>query len=373
MEANRQIESQTNKVTSTKAEGNQVCVLLASFKGSKTASKNRKAIGKKIKENGHYILNEQVIQVNDKRKVVFYDPRALLYGTLIPIFTWGLFGLISNGTLESVIIWGALGAFFGGLFYYYVIHLWTKNELKRIGKLATPDSSALLMFIHASDTQSILSIASAFQPTSVRAALINEDLTAQVQGDTPQQPTNNENSLFLSMLLFRYKGKRTAHDLLIQKGLNKKQVKKLVQVDLVFETNDKGKVNVNSPSQGPVATAKADLVSWGVFGVVFGAIAGLFSTGGVLGFFEGGILTGIGWGIFGLFAGMLMGYFANRTVTSSQVKGITSLLRPDSSLILAWADATAPPDEIDMFATPDSQHLILDFVAGKEGAVLEAK
>jgi hypothetical protein len=71
----------------------------------------------------------------------------------------------------------------------------------------------------------------------------------------------------------------------------------------VIETDANRRRHVTDPKSGVAAWVKSDFVSWGLFGVLVGAISGA-SGGGTL---KGGVVTGIAWAIFGLFAGGLYG------------------------------------------------------------------
>ena len=62
--------------------------------------------------------------------------------------------------------------------------------------------------------------------------------------------------------------------------------------------------------------ARSDVISWGGFGLVFGAIVGVVGGGGILGFLEDGVATGIGWALFGLVAGALYGLWAGRSISA---------------------------------------------------------
>jgi hypothetical protein len=50
--------------------------------------------------------------------------------------------------------------------------------------------------------------------------------------------------------------------------------------------------------------ARSDVISWGGFGLVFGAVAG---GGGILSVLGNVLVTGVAWGLFGLVAGTSTG------------------------------------------------------------------
>jgi hypothetical protein len=112
-------------------------------------------------------------------------------------------------------------------------------------------------------------------------------------------------------------------------------------------------------------------VTWGLFGLAWGAIVGIAGDGGVLGTIESGVVTGLLWAIFGLVAGALYGLWAGRAVSAGQLHAVGRLLPPDSSLILAWADGAGADRTIKALSTPDAATLAIRFEPAEGGAVLE--
>jgi hypothetical protein len=99
---------------------------------------------------------------------------------------------------------------------------------------------------------------------------------------------------------------------------------------------------------------------------------GVFGGGGVLSFVDNAVVTGIAWGVFGLVAGALYGLWAGRAVSARRLKGLRGLLVPGSSLLVAWADGPVRQDSVGTLNAPGSQRLILHFNTVEGGAVLEA-
>jgi hypothetical protein len=118
--------------------------------------------------------------------------------------------------------------------------------------------------------------------------------------------------------------------------------------------------------------ARSDVISWGGFGLVFGAIVGLAGGGGILGFLEGGLVTGVGWAVFGLVAGALYGLWAGRSISARRLRGIGPLLLPGTSALLAWSNGPASSAVLEAFQEPGSSGLVLGFNPVEGGAVLEA-
>jgi uncharacterized membrane protein len=355
----------------------QLCVLLVCFAGAKRASHVESELGRGVRTSGGSVLDEVVLKVSRKGKAMVYDPRRTLAGTLTSALTWGLFGLAaSGGSWISLALWALVGAVCGGLYAYFTEHLLSKNELKRIGKGMGPDTSVLAIWAEAADAERLLSAAAQFKPATASVAAIADDLSAKVfagaatpvessSTDTDQSPPAD--TTLLNMLLFRYPAEHAAKAALEAS----RKAGDAPQVELVFESAESGKRRVSSPATGVAAMAKSDVVSWGLFGVAYGAIVGFAGNGGVLSWIDSDVVTGVLWAIFGLFAGALYGLWAGRGVSARRLKGVGPLLPPDSSAILAWADGAVTEREIGSLSTPDAKTLVVRFNPVAHGAILE--
>jgi hypothetical protein len=323
-----------------------------------------------------------VLKITAKHKALIYDPRRTLAGSLTPALTWGIFGLLAGG-LQGLAVWAVLGAICGGLYAYYFEHLLTKDELKRIGGRLPGNSSALVAFVRGPDPRRVLSATAAYQPATATVAAVAADLSAQVYSGAAQPvetlatpagaaPTAaGDQAAELSMLLVRFVGEHAARQALAKSGSARHQDHKAPQVELVIEANKHGRRRVINPTTGSGAFAKSDTISWGLFGLVWGAIVGFAGNGGVLGSIESGLVTGILWALFGLGAGALYGLWAGRGVSARRLKGLGPLLPPGSSMLLAWAEGSLSQETIQRWAAPGSQRLILRFNPVGHGAVLE--
>ena len=118
--------------------------------------------------------------------------------------------------------------------------------------------------------------------------------------------------------------------------------------------------------------AKSDVVSWGAFGLVWGAIVGLASDGGVVGSVESGLFVGIVCAVFGLGAGALYGLWAGRALSARRLKRIGAFVAPNTSVVVAWAGETATRDAIERWAPSGSERLILRFNLVGRGFLLDA-
>jgi hypothetical protein len=357
----------------------QLGVLLACFAESKLAAKARRPLDGKLRSGGDVILDTVMLKVNEKHKASVYDPRRVLAGTLTPALTWGLFGLVASG-VQGLVIWAVLGALCGWLFTYYsysVRHA-TKAQLAQIGARLPSNSSALLLFAETNDPRRLLTATADHAPAVASIAMIAEDLSARVfaGADNPIEVSHSsaaeapplDQTALLSMIMLRYPGPDTAKRAASRIVAGETKSADATEVELVIDTDGDGHRHVSDPKLGVGAVARSDLISWGGFGVVCGAIAGA-SGGGIL---KAGLITGIGWGLFGLGAGALYGLWAGRSVSARRLKGIGPLLAPGTSMLLAWAEGPVSQHTIDTLTAPQSQRLVLRFNQVERGAVLEA-
>jgi hypothetical protein len=375
-------QGQGDAGTGTSAKrGRALGVLLACFDGIKTAGKARRSLDAQLKAQGDTLLDTVVLQVNPKHKASVHDPRRVVQGTLTATLTWGLFGLLAGG-LRGLAIWAILGAICGGLWAYYTEHLLRKDELTRIGAHLPANSSALLTFAETRDPRSLLKATAAHDPATASVAAIGDDLAARVFAgatdpiELPRSPGHGaipaDQAAPTSMIMLRYPNAGTAKQVASRAIPSSKQAASPVQVELVIWADSGGRRHVADPSQGVKAWAKSDLISWGLFGLVVGALAGAFGGGGVHSFVSDAVATGIGWAVFGLVAGALYGLWAGRAVSARRLKGLSGLLVPGRSILIAWADGPVRDGDIAPFAAPGSQLLILRFNSVEGGAVLEA-
>jgi uncharacterized membrane protein len=354
----------------------QLAVLLACFADAGAASKARKPLEAKLKSAGDVMLDTTVVKVSAKHKASLHDPRRVAAGTLTAGFTWGLFGLVTGGWLGAV-IWAVLGALCGGGYAYYGEHLETKAELANLGARLPARSSALLTFAETSDPRRLLAFTADHTPSAASIAAIGDDLSAHVfagasnpievsrssgaQGLLPDQATA------VDMIMVRYAAPDTAKQVASRIVKANGKSPDATQVDLVVETDGHGRRHTHTPKLGLAAMTKSDIVSWGAFGVLAGAISGAIN-GGIV---KSGVVTGIGWAVFGAFAGSLYGLWVGRSISGRRLKGVGPLLAPGTSMLLVWGKGD---DErtVDVLSAPNSQRLVLRFNAVEHGALIEA-
>jgi hypothetical protein len=140
----------------------------------------------------------------------------------------------------------------------------------------------------------------------------------------------------------------------------------------VIDTDASGRRHVKDPKRSALAVARYNLVSWGALGLVCGALSGITGGDGLLGFLGSGLVTGLAWGLFGLAAEGLYGLSAGRSVSARRLEGIAPILRPGTSVLLAWGETPLDGDSRAKLApTRDAQLLILGFNPTRSRAVLE--
>jgi len=358
----------------------RVCLLLACFRGARTAARARRTLDRQL-TGGDAVLDEVILRVNARHRA---DPRRVIAGTLTSALTWGVFGLITGGVASGG-VWAIIGAVCGGLFAYCTEHLLTKDELKRLGGRLPGDSSAIAAFVAAADARQVLTAAAPCRPATASVAAIGADLSARVVAGTtlPVESSSAPAGVgsrpapagpagpALSMLLLRYRGAGTARGELGRHRPAHPEDGQSVQTELIFESPDRGRLKVSDPRQGAWAFAKSDLVSWGLFGVVYGLIIGLAGNHGAFSAVTDTAAAGVVCAVFGLAAGALYGLWAGRAVSARRLKSVGPLLPPGTSTVLAWSEADLTDQLLDGWSQPGSQRLVVRFNAVGDGALLE--
>lgn len=108
------------------------------------------------------------------------------------------------------------------------------------------------------------------------------------------------------MITVRYPDPATAEQV-AQKLAGEPQTASSPQVELVLTADADGRAHVSDPQHGARFMARSNVVSWGGFGLLFGAIAGAAGGRGILAILGGGIVTGLAWGCLALLLGFCTG------------------------------------------------------------------
>jgi hypothetical protein len=360
----------------------QIGMLLMCFEGLTAAARARRPLDKRLRVQGDVILDSVVVRVNAQHKAAVYDPHRVLAGAMTATFTWGLFAVVTGGGVRGLVIWAVLGAVYGGVFAYRTEHVLHKDQLARLGTRLPAPSSALLTFAETSDPRRLLQSATGTTPAVASVAAIGADLTTRVFAGAAnpvavpagalERALPRDQTPLLSMILLRYGDPATAKQVAARivgargRGVNEPLV------ELVSETDRSGRTHVADPTHGVAAQARSDMLSWGVPGLVIGAIVGVTGGGGVLSFLGNALLVGVVCGLFGLGAGALYGLWAGRAISARRLKRVAPLLAPGTSTLLAWAEGPVSYETIDTLSAPAAQHLVLGFTPVDGGAVLQA-
>ena len=233
------------------------------------------------------------------------------------------------------------------------------------------------MWVATKDDRRLLKAVEVEKPTAASVAIIGPGLTTHVfAGPTdpvelpPRSPGDiRGDEAVLSMVMFRYQSRETAKELALKAPTNS-----VLEVEMTIRGDADGSRHVSDPYFGVEAFAKSNIVWWGGFGLVFGALAGGLGGGGVLGIVEDGLSTAIVWGIVGLGVGVLYGFVFGKAVSARRLKSVGSLVAPGTSILMAWVDGKSPLTEgaLDAYSRPGSQRLVLNLNSTRGGTVLEA-
>lgn len=354
----------------------QLGLLLACFDGRKTAGKVRGGLIDEVQAQGDGLLDTVVLEVDKNHKATTHDPRKVLAGTITAAIVWGICGLAGANGIWSVLFWGAIGAVGGALFLYYSLRHLTKSELTRIGSKLPAETSALALWAGTTDARRLLVAAASRKPTVATAASIGAGLSTRIfsgagnpvevmPGASAELRTDDT---VLSLVMLRYPGPDTAKQMVLQPPAESP-----LEVEMMIRSDADGHRHVSDPYFGIRAAAKAEVLWWGGFGLVFGALAGAAGGGALLGLIEGGVTSAIVWGVLGLGVGVLYGAVVLKAFSPRKLKSVGSLLAPGTSVLMAWVDAASPLTEgaLDAYDKPGSQRLVLNFNSDR-GVILDA-
>ena len=338
----------------------RVAALLACFDDERRAGKAHRQLESRVRAAGSRVYDTTVLRVDGKHKATVHDPRRVIAGTLTPLLTWGVFGLVTGG-ISSMIASGILGAVCGGFFAYRDVHHATKAQLAHLGKALPARSSALLTFTDTGDARALLEDAAEEGASAASVALIDNDLIADVVASAAPNG-HDAPAAELKMILLRFPDPAAA-----AKAAASTEG---VEVELVVSTDQSGHRRVSDPHFGSATLGRSNIWGWGGLGLVCGALAGITGGGGLFGFIASGLVTGIVWGLFGLGAGALYGLWAGRSISARRLKGLGGLLPPGTSALLAWTDKPLKAGDL---ATPAAERLVLGFTPTDRGPVLAVR
>jgi hypothetical protein len=103
--------------------------------------------------------------------------------------------------------------------------------------------------------------------------------------------------------------------------------------------------------------------------VLAGELTPALTYGGVARALEGGLVTGVAWAVFGLVAGALYGLWAGRGASTRRINRLRPLLLEDSPTAVVWVVRPATDAVAEQIRT-ESGHVTLEFHPASQGAVL---
>ncbi|MFN8517810.1 MAG: hypothetical protein U0667_00155 [Chloroflexota bacterium] len=357
-------------------EQRRLSALLTTFPGHGTAGSVCARLEGALRSDGDTVVETTVLQVDRQHRASVHDPRRVRMGAIVSGFTWGLFGLLTGG-IGSMVASALIGGAWGGLMARRAGHHVSEGQLASLGAQLPADSSAALVFAETSHARMLIDVPAALHPSMVSVAEVDEDLSARVHTRSKDEPSDvmddgpaSDRHGRLSMIVVRYPHISTAAEVAARLRTAEKATA-APQVEMVIETDDAGGRHVTDHKLGAAAVARYNIGSWAVLGLICGAIAGISGDAGILGILQGGLVTGLFWGLFGAVAGVLYGLLAGRTVSARRLKGIAPMLKPGTSLLVAWGEAPLGGDTLATVAlTPGTRMLVLGFDRKDGGAIL---
>jgi hypothetical protein len=352
--------------------------LLACFDGKHTAGKARRNLTDQLRAQGDKVLETGIVEVGENHKGSAHDPHFVLWGTLTATIVYGLCGFAGAYGAWSVIIWALVGAIGGWIFAYYYIRHVTKSELARICAGLPAQSSALAIWVVTDDARRVLETTATEAASVASIATIEADLTTHVFAG-PANPVElpassagkirDDDTTLLTLVMFRYAKPETAKQTAVHPPADSP-----LEVVAMIRNDANGHRRMSDPYLGVKAFAHSDMLWWGGFGLVVGALSGWAGGGGILGGTEQGVATAILWGLAGFGVGAIYGLIIVRTISQRGLKSVGSVLSPGTSILVAWVDAAHPLTEsvLDEYTKPGSERLVLNFNTAAHGAVLEA-
>lgn len=152
-------------------------ILAFTFVGQHTAGETVNAIKDSGALEGYDIVAECVVEQDDQGKVHIHEPGHGGIGATVGAVTGGLLGLI--GGPAGVLALGAAGAAVGGTAGHYWGRMIPKSDLEELGEALKPDTSAMLLLLEDTESESVIDSMSGYNANAVTLT-VGDELSGQI-------------------------------------------------------------------------------------------------------------------------------------------------------------------------------------------------
>lgn len=152
-------------------------ILAFNFAGKDTASETVKQIKKSGALEGQAIVAEAIVEQDEKGKVHVHEPGRGGLGAGIGAVGGGLLSLL--GGPVGLLAWVVGGAVVGGVAGKYLGRPFSKGDLKEIGEVMSPDSSAFLLLVEDVESESVVDSLQGYK-ANVVTLTVGDELSGQI-------------------------------------------------------------------------------------------------------------------------------------------------------------------------------------------------
>jgi uncharacterized membrane protein len=163
---------------SNDSNGSTVYDILAFvFDGQDTAQQTLDDIKDSGALDGFEIAAQCIVKQDDKGKVHIHEPGKGGVGATVGAVAGGLLGLIGGPT--GVLAMSAAGAAVGGTAGHYWGRIVPASDLKELGAALTPNTSAMLLLLEDTYSESVINGMSSYD-TNVVTLTVGDDLSGEI-------------------------------------------------------------------------------------------------------------------------------------------------------------------------------------------------
>jgi uncharacterized membrane protein len=152
-------------------------IVAFNFAGKDTAKQTVKDIKKSGALEGQSIVAEAIVEQDEKGKVHIHEPGLGGVGTAVGAAGGGLLGLI--GGPAGLLAWTVGGAVVGGVAGKYLGRPFSKGDIKEIGEAMSPDTSAFLLLVEDTDSESVIDSMKDYN-ANVVTLTVGDELSGQI-------------------------------------------------------------------------------------------------------------------------------------------------------------------------------------------------